>query len=583
LSDLKILITASLNTGKSIGDINTQLKAISKKVEKLKIKIDIDDKIINKLNKFATQMNNVASVSNELNKVLKTEEEIIKKLDGTTEKFTRTFLKSGDIIEKTRKVTDQSRKAKEQEVEATKKLIEVEDKLGKKLKETSRYDSAGKLKSSSRSYGNDYKKLTVSTNAQDEITGTTEVKNFEKKLKDKEKKEREHNEHLRKIANERKQIRKDLQSLSSTGLLTDIQRNTINNSIITSKSVDDIQRAKSLLEQATTSINAQLNSRRELNKEISKQYEHQKKLAENESIRTQNLGNKVGRVNEKSFTGDFSSEKANMEKYIQQVYGINTAVTKLERVTNSAGQQVWKFNAQIKGLKDYENIKGSIDKTTASLYEQNRAIKENHKNISIMESLRQAFIKMPVWLISGTAIFGTIHAFQEMTRVIVEVDTAITNLKKVMSPDTSFEDMLDGAIAKGEQFAKTISGVLSTYETFAKQGYNQQQIDDMSDAALITSNVGEIESGQAAEYLTSSIIQLKLETKDAMSVIDSWNSVSNQNATTVEKLAQGHARAASTARSFGLDMHELNAIIGTTTAATKQSGRINMPLMLAIA
>jgi TP901 family phage tail tape measure protein len=572
LNDLKILITASLNTGKSIGDINTQLKAISKKVEKLKIRIDIDDKIINKLNKFATQMNNVASVSNELNKVLKTEEEIIKKLDGTTEKFTRTFLKSGDIIEKTRKVTEQSRKAKEQEVEATKKLIDVEDKLGKKLKETSRYDSAGKLKSSSRSYGNDYNKITVNTNAQDEVTGSTEVKNFEKKLKDQEKREREHNEHLRKIANERKQIRKDLQSLSSTGLLTDIQKNTINNSIITSKSVEDIQRAKSLLEQATTSINAQVNSRKELNKETAKQYEQQKKLTEKENIRVQNLGNRVGRVNDKSFSSDFSSEKANMEKYIKEIYGINTAVSKLERVTNSAGQQIWKFNAQVKGLKDIENVKGSIDKTTKSIYEQSRAIKDNHKNLSLLDAFKTAMVKMPIWLASGTAIFGTIHTFQEFTRVIVEVDTAITNLKKVMAPDTSFEDMLDGAIAKGEQFAKTISGVLSSYETFAKQGFNQQQIDEMTDAALITSNVGELEAGQAAEYLTSSIIQLKLETKDAMSVIDAWNSVSNQNATTVEKLAQGHARAASTARSFGLDMHELNAVIGTTTAATKQSG-----------
>ena len=66
---------------------------------------------------------------------------------------------------------------------------------------------------------------------------------------------------------------------------------------------------------------------------------------------------------------------------------------------------------------------------------------------------------------------------------------------------------------------------------------------------------------------------MKIEASDAMTVIDAWNSVSNQNATTVQKLAEGWAKASSTAKVFGLDMHELNAAIGTVTAATKQSGR----------
>ena len=44
--------------------------------------------------------------------------------------------------------------------------------------------------------------------------------------------------------------------------------------------------------------------------------------------------------------------------------------------------------------------------------------------------------------------------------------------------------------------------------------------------------------------------------------ISLWNNVSNKNATTVEKLAQGYSRAASVAKTWGMDMHELNAVIG---------------------
>jgi hypothetical protein len=63
-----------------------------------------------------------------------------------------------------------------------------------------------------------------------------------------------------------------------------------------------------------------------------------------------------------------------------------------------------------------------------------------------------------------------------------------------------------------------------------------------------------------------------MQTKDSMKIIDAWNAVSNKNATTVEKMASGMAKAGSTAHSMGLDMNQLNAVIGTVTASTKQSG-----------
>jgi len=138
-----------------------------------------------------------------------------------------------------------------------------------------------------------------------------------------------------------------------------------------------------------------------------------------------------------------------------------------------------------------------------------------------------------------------------MLNVIVEVDSAMTDLRKVMALDTSFEQVLDSAIEKSHEFSKTITETLDAYTEFARQGFDQNQISDMADASLIASNVGEMKSAEAAGYLTSAIIQFKMETEDAISVVDAWNNVSNNNATTVEKLAQGMAKAGSTAASFG--------------------------------
>ena len=72
--------------------------------------------------------------------------------------------------------------------------------------------------------------------------------------------------------------------------------------------------------------------------------------------------------------------------------------------------------------------------------------------------------------------------------------------------------------------------------------------------------------------MAASLVQWDIAAQDAMQTIDSWNAISNNYATTVEKLAQGQTRAGATAKAMGLEFNELNAIIGTVTAATKQSG-----------
>ncbi|WP_137743239.1 phage tail tape measure protein [Robertmurraya siralis] len=171
-----------------------------------------------------------------------------------------------------------------------------------------------------------------------------------------------------------------------------------------------------------------------------------------------------------------------------------------------------------------------------------------------------------------TAFYGSLRSLQSTIGIIIEIDTRLTNLKKVMDEDTNFENVMDNARISAEKFGKSLRETLDAYTEFARQGYNEQDLINLGEAGLITSNVGEISSAQAAQFLTSAMVQFRLETKESMKVIDAWNNVSNRNATTVEKLASGMAKAGATANAFGLDMDELNAIIGTVTAATKQSG-----------
>lgn len=63
-----------------------------------------------------------------------------------------------------------------------------------------------------------------------------------------------------------------------------------------------------------------------------------------------------------------------------------------------------------------------------------------------------------------------------------------------------------------------------------------------------------------------------MEANESMRIIDSLNNVSNNYATTTEKVFQGLTKSSATARAMGMTFDETVATISTLTAVTKQSG-----------
>jgi TP901 family phage tail tape measure protein len=275
---------------------------------------------------------------------------------------------------------------------------------------------------------------------------------------------------------------------------------------------------------------------RQANQELEKQLELYKRSAEIQATALKNNNHKI-------LSDD---QKVSLQNYLNSVNALNVSTPQLQHTMRQLSL-------------DFREVSASAE--TAS-----------HGQMSMLESFRTAMTKFPVWMAATTAFYGSLNALKGAISVIVEVDTRLTNLKKVMDQNTNFENVMDNARISAEKFGKTLTEVLDAYTEFAKQGYKEQDLYNLGNAGLITSNVGEIDASQAAQYLTSAMVQYNVATKDSMKVIDAWNNVSNKNATTVEKLASGMSKAGSTAHAFGLDMDHLNAIIGTVTAATKQSG-----------
>lgn len=200
------------------------------------------------------------------------------------------------------------------------------------------------------------------------------------------------------------------------------------------------------------------------------------------------------------------------------------------------------------------------------------AERATRSQLGFVESFRQAMVKFPVWMGASTLFFGAIQSGKMFVETIVDIDSKMVTLQKVMAEGTDMESVFRNASEAALQFGQTISGALDVYAEFARQGIDEKELPQFANAALIASNVGEIEAKQASEYLTSMSAQWETGASDAMRQVDSLNEISNNYATTVEKLAQGQTKAGSTAKAMGLNFDETNAVIGTLTAKTKQSG-----------
>lgn len=243
---------------------------------------------------------------------------------------------------------------------------------------------------------------------------------------------------------------------------------------------------------------------------------------------------------------------------------------------NEVRRTINSYTSQIetaKTLADIKRINFGLDTTQQQVRKINAEATEATKNsMGMMDALKVAMEKFPIWMVASTMFYGAVRTATTFASVIVDIDKKMTDLKKVMSEDTDFGKVFEDATHSAETFGQSISSTLDAYNEFAKQGFKGDELQYLSNAGLVASNVGDIEAKKASEYMTASLLQWEMQAKDSMSIIDKWNELSNDYATSVEQLAQGQAKAGATARAMGLDFDQLNAMIGLVTASTRQSG-----------
>jgi TP901 family phage tail tape measure protein len=511
MDKLNIIVQAILNKQANISSINEQLKEIQSKIDKLKINIDFDEKILKTLKDFSTSIQKINDLIKYQNEVIRQNTIITKEADGSTKKIEQSQLRSGEIIEKTTQIIDKNTQAIQKNIQEQQKLAQIREKY-----------KEGSLTGITEIAKSDYHTTITNYNADktQELT-RIEIENIEKRVKAEQKAQDEISKALLKTEqNRRKEIEKS----------TEAQAKAINKSL-----------------------------------------ELEYKAQQAEELRIQRLGALREKVSSELFEGDYDAVRNNLQKFLENFYGVNAKVVELKRNFTSAGKEVWNFTTNVKTGKDtFEQYKGSIDRTTQALYDFGPSVEKTlSRNLSIFEQFKIALARIPIWIAGMTAFYQTLRFFTNGVAYVNELNKALTEISMVTNKNQAEVAKLGKEYQKlALDMAVSTKQIAEASVTFYRQGLNQAEVMDRVKYATMGAKVAGLDFAQTAELLTATTNGMNVSIQRAS---DTFSYLGDATATSYDEIAKGFQKVSGTAGAMNLEFEKVASYIATVSAKTRES------------
>lgn len=122
-----------------------------------------------------------------------------------------------------------------------------------------------------------------------------------------------------------------------------------------------------------------------------------------------------------------------------------------------------------------------------------------------------------------------------------------------------------------KDMSSTTIDVTGAADDFLRQGQSVADTNTLIRDSLILSKIGQIESAEATQYLTSSMKGYQVEAKNVIDIVDKLSAVDLQSASNSGELAEAMSRCANVARTSGVELDTLIAYLAVTKDVTQDS------------
>ena len=255
--------------------------------------------------------------------------------------------------------------------------------------------------------------------------------------------------------------------------------------------------------------------------------------------------------------------KQAVEKTAQaQINAQSKAITSSEKTAQVQIQSQAKIQAEIEKTNRAQlNTVSALNKTSSAAKEVGSEFGNMFKNM-LLSHVINTLISTPLTLLQS--------ALDELKAV----DTELVNIQKVMGATAGeMENLSEKAYEVGSSLGIAASDYLASVTKWAQAGYGSLS-DELGELSVKTQKVGDVQEATANQFLLSvdAAYKYKGNISELTKVLDGANEISNNYATSVEKLAGGMGIVSSLAAQAGMEVQETMAAIGTITAVTQESG-----------
>ena len=157
----------------------------------------------------------------------------------------------------------------------------------------------------------------------------------------------------------------------------------------------------------------------------------------------------------------------------------------------------------------------------------NEARQAGKLGLSFFDSIKEQAKKFTQWVSVASVVTKGVQTLREMKDAVVEVNSAMIELKKVSNAsDNEIKNYFDEAAESAKRFGSSVSDMINATADWSRLGYNLSDSKQLAEVATLYKNVGDgIDIDSANQSLISTLQGFQLEAKDAMSIIDQFNEV----------------------------------------------------------
>ncbi len=243
-----------------------------------------------------------------------------------------------------------------------------------------------------------------------------------------------------------------------------------------------------------------------------------------------------------------------------------------------------------KNTKEYRKLQQQYDKVTRSARKGDQQLKKLDKtvgdNFRNVGNYRSALGKLTGALSSMGLAFGSAMVFRSVFETVKNFDQAQANLASVLGVSRiEMQGLTEDAKEYGSTTRFTASQVSELQLEFAKLGFTQQEIRDVTSATLDLASATGTDLAESATVVGATVRGFGLATTETARVTDVMSKSFSSSSLDMQKFSTAMASVAPIAKNAGFSIEQTTAMIGTLTdrgidASTAGTGLRNVFLEL---